>query len=67
MATPNFEKIKSFSTVTNQLIQRATDDFMALYSQDMTLDEAVELVSRIAEQYGIFGKFKRNVAFKRER
>jgi len=55
MATPNFEQIQSFNRVTNQLIQRATDDFMSLYSQDMTLDEAVELVSRIAEQYGILG------------
>lgn len=55
MATPSFEQIQSFNRVTNQLIQRATDDFMALYNQDMTLDEAIELVSRIAERYGILG------------
>lgn len=55
MATPNFEQIQSFGNVSKQLIQSATNDFMELYSSEMSIDDAIELVSRIAEQYGLLG------------
>lgn len=51
MATPNFEQIKSFSSVTSKLIQSATDDFMALYNPAMTIDEVIELATQIAARY----------------
>lgn len=53
MATPNYEQIQSFNTVTQQLIQSATDEFMRLYSSELTIDEVVELMTLVAEQYGL--------------
>ena len=53
MATPNFEQIQSFGNVTKQLMQGAVNDFMELYSADMSTDEVIALASAIAEQYGL--------------
>ena len=52
MATPNFEQIQSFGNVSKQLMQGAVNDFMELYSANMSTDEVIELASAIAEQYG---------------
>lgn len=53
MATPNYEQIQSFGNVTQQLIQNATDEFMKLYTMSMSQDEIIELMTLIAEQYGL--------------
>lgn len=55
MATPNFEQIQSFSVVTQQLTQRAVDEFMAAYSVNMSVDDIADLASMIAEQYNMLG------------
>lgn len=55
MATPNFEQIQSFSKVTNQLIQRAVDDFMALYRPTMSIDEVIEIAAQVATRYEVLG------------
>ena len=53
MATPNFEQIQSFGNVRQQLIQAATDEFMKLYSPELSLDEVVDLMTLVAEQYDV--------------
>ena len=55
MAAPNFEQIQSFGNVSQQLIQAAADEFMKLYSAELTFDETVELMALVAEQYGLLG------------
>lgn len=55
MATPNFEQIQSFNAVTQQLIQSAVDEFMKLYSAELEFDEVVNLMTLVAEQYGLLG------------
>lgn len=55
MATPNFEQIQSFGNVTRQLVQAAVDEFMKLYSAELSFDETVELMALVAEQYGLLG------------
>lgn len=55
MATPSFDQIQSFNRVTNQLIQRATDDFMALYRPTMGIDEVIEIAAQVASRYEVLG------------
>lgn len=55
MAAPSFEQVQSFGNVTQQLIQAAADEFMKLYSAELSFDETVNLMALVAEQYGLLG------------
>ena len=55
MAAPNYEQIQSFGNVNRQLRQRAVAEFMRLFSDDLTVDEIVDLATRIAVKYNALG------------
>lgn len=55
MATPNFEQIRSFNAVADQLKEAATDEFMDDLEDGMARDEVVELAARIAAKYSYLG------------
>lgn len=55
MATPNYEQIRSFGNVSEQLRQAAIDEFMERINDTMTLDEIIEQASEVAYQFSMYG------------
>lgn len=55
MPTPNYEQIQSFGNVSRQLVQMAVKEFSRLYMEGMTAEEVVDLMTLVAEKYGILG------------
>lgn len=55
MAAPNYEQIRSFGNVSEQLRQAAIDEFMERISDTMTLDEIIEQASEVAYQFSMYG------------
>ena len=48
MATPNYEQIRSFGNVSEQLRQAAINEFMERINDNMTLDEIIEQATEVA-------------------
>lgn len=55
MAAPNYEQIQSFGRVSDQLREAAVDEFVSDLDDSMSIDEVVELATRVAEKYSYLG------------
>lgn len=55
MAAPSFAQIQSFAQVDNQLQQAALDEFMDDYYEGMPYEDMMELVTRLAGKYSMYG------------
>ena len=55
MAAPNFEQVRSFNDVTQQLKQAAVDEFMEYVYDGMTVDEVIDAAATVAWKYEQLG------------
>lgn len=55
MAAPSFAQIQSFNQVDSQLQQAALDEFMDDFYEGMPYEDVMELATRLAGKYAMFG------------